>query len=242
MLVTRSKSIVEQVNEILRERIHDATYKPGARLPSESELAEEFGVSRATVRTVLAKLSVEGLILRRQGDGTYVNERIQEVNTHLGGLWDFSRLIETSGYSTSIRALKLELTEATDDEARALAIEPNEKLLSMQRLFFADQTPVILAHNLIPQTFLSTPIEKIDGDLHIRDILKRYCKQEIAFAVTEISSASGKDARNIPQLENQDHILNLRMSFYSKDNKPLALGNSYLDDSKLRLRLVQAWN
>ncbi len=242
MLVTRSKSIVEQVNEILRERIHDATYKPGARLPSESELAEEFGISRATVRTVLAKLSVEGLILRRQGDGTYVNERIQEVNTHLGGLWDFSRLIETSGYSTSIRALKLELTEATDDEARALAIEPNEKLLSMQRLFFADQTPVILAHNLIPQTFLSTPIEKIDGDLHIRDILKRYCKQEIAFAVTEISSASGKDARNIPQLENQDHILNLRMSFYSKDNKPLALGNSYLDDSKLRLRLVQAWN
>ena len=73
MPVTRSKSIVEQVNEILRQRIHDATYQPGARLPSESELAEEFGVSRATVRTVLAKLSVEGLILRRQGDGTYVN-------------------------------------------------------------------------------------------------------------------------------------------------------------------------
>jgi len=113
MLVTRSKSIVEQVNEVLRERIRNATYAPGLRLPSENGLAEEFGVSRATIRTVLAKLSVEGLILRRQGDGTYVNERILEVNTHLGGLWDFSRLIESSGFSSSIKALSLQETTAT---------------------------------------------------------------------------------------------------------------------------------
>lgn len=242
MLVTRSKSIVEQVNEILRERIHDATYKPGERLPSESELAEEFGVSRATVRTVLAKLSVEGLILRRQGDGTYVNERIRDVNTHLGGLWDFSRLIETSGFSTSIKALSVKLTEATKEDADALAVDPGEKLLSLERLFFADDTPVILAHNLIPQQFISAAPETIDGNLHIRDILREYCEQEIAFAVTEIRSADCSQVEQIFKLKDQDHILNLRMAFYSKENRPLALGNSYFDDSKLRLRLVQAWN
>ena len=112
----------------------------------------------------------------------------------------------------------------------------------MRRLFFADQAPVILAHNLIPQTFLTAPIEEIDGNLHIREILKRYCAKEIAFAVTEICSVSAKDAQAIPQLEDKDHILNLKMAFYSKDNLPLALGNSHFDDSKLRLRLVQAWN
>jgi GntR family transcriptional regulator len=242
MLVTRSKSIVEQVNEILRERIHDATYKPGQRLPSESELAEQFGVSRATVRTVLAKLSVEGLILRRQGDGTYVNERIQDVNTHLGGLWDFTRLIETSGFSASIQALSVELTKATEKEALLLAIEPGEELLLLKRLFFADKTPVILARNLVPQKFLSAPIETIDGNLHIRHILREYCEQEIAFAVTEIRSAACDDAKEYLHLDGKTHILNLRMAFYSKENHPLALGNSYFDDSKLRLRLVQAWN
>lgn len=242
MLVTRSKSIVEQVNEILRERIHDATYKPGERLPSESELAEQFGVSRATVRTVLAKLSVEGLILRRQGDGTYVNERIRDVNTHLGGLWDFSRLIETSGYAASIQALSVELTKATEKEAQLLAIEPGEELLLLKRLFFADKIPVILARNLIPQKFLSVSIESIDGNLHIRNILREYCEQEIAFAVTEIRSAACDDAKEHLHLEDKTHILNLRMVFYSKENHPLALGNSYFNDSKLRLRLVQAWN
>lgn len=242
MLVTRSKSIVEQVNEILRERIHDATYKPGERLPSESELAEQFGVSRATVRTVLAKLSVEGLILRRQGDGTYVNERIQDVNTHLGGLWDFTRLIETSGFSVSIQALSVEMTEATEGEAHLLAVEPGENLLLLKRLFFADKIPVILARNLIPQNFLTTPIKDIDGNMHIRDILREYCAQEIAFAVTEIRSATSTTASEHLNLEDKNHILNLRMAFYSKENQPLALGNSYFDDSKLRLRLVQAWN
>lgn len=242
MLVTRSKSIVEQVNEILRERIHDATYQPGARLPSESELAEEFGVSRATVRTVLAKLSVEGLILRRQGDGTYVNERIQEVNTHLGGLWDFSRLIETSGFATSIQALSVEVTKASEEEADALAVKRNEKLLSLKRLFLADKTPVILAHNLIPLQFVSAAPDAIDGNLHIRDILRQYCEQEIAFAVTEIRSAGCEEINQYFKLKDKVHILNLRMAFYSKENRPLALGNSYFDDSKLRLRLVQAWN
>ncbi|MBT3313998.1 MAG: GntR family transcriptional regulator [Anaerolineae bacterium] len=238
MLVTRSKSIVEQVNEVLRERIRNATYAPGLRLPSENGLAEEFGVSRATIRTVLAKLSVEGLILRRQGDGTYVNERILEVNTHLGGLWDFSRLIESSGFSSSIKALSLQETTATEEDARILAIKAGDKLLWMKRLFLADEKPVILANNFIPCSFLNCPVEEINGQLHIREILQRYFQQRISFAVTEISSSNSKESFN--ELGNE-LSLNLKMTFYSEENQPLALGNSYFNDTFLRLRLVQAW-
>lgn len=46
MNIKRSKTITEQVNEILRERIRNATYAPGDRLPAENELAQEFEVSR----------------------------------------------------------------------------------------------------------------------------------------------------------------------------------------------------
>lgn len=239
MHVTRSKSIVEQVNEILRERIRTALYEPGSRLPSENELAEEFGVSRATVRTVLAKLSIEGLILRRQGDGTYVNQRINEVNTHLGGLWDFSRLIQSSGFDVSIQALSLKEVEATKEEAHELAVQPGETLLMMKRLFLADHYPVIVANNRIPKKFLKVPLHKIDGQLHIRDILKRYCEKEIAFAVTEIGAAAGGKSL---QLLQRKRALRLSMTFYSKDDEPLAIGSSFFDDQRLHLRLVQAWN
>ena len=238
VFVTRSKSIVDQVNEVLRDRIRDETYAPGLRLPSENGLAEEFGVSRATVRTVLAKLSVEGLIIRRQGDGTYVNERIQEVNTHLGGLWDFSRLIESSGYSASIKTLSLQETTATEEDAHRLAIKSGEKLLWMKRLFLADEKPVILANNYIPYLFLKYPVEEVNGQLPIREILQLYFQQRISFAVTEISSSNNKEAYK--DLGNK-LSLSLKMTFYSEENRPLALGNSYFNDTFLRLRLVQAW-
>jgi|APSaa5957512576_1039674.scaffolds.fasta_scaffold52801_1 GntR family transcriptional regulator len=242
MLVTRSKSIVEQVNEVLRERIRDEVYAPGHRLPSESSLAKEFGVSRATVRTVLAKLSVEGLILRKQGDGTYINERIQDVNTHLGGLWDFTHLIERSGFEASIQSLSMKRVVATEDNARILAINTGDELLSMERLFFANQQPVILAKNLIPVSFLVSSMDKVNGELRIQEILKEFFYQEIAFVTTEISSALAEENARQLKIKSNIHLLNLKMRFYSSDNQPITIGDNYLNDDILKPRLVQAWN
>lgn len=242
MRVIRSKSISEQVNIILRERIRDATYAPGYRLPSESSLSEEFGVSRATIRTVLAKLAVEGMILRKQGDGTYVNERIREVNTHFGGQWDFADLVERSGYEVSIQPLKIKMVAASEDEARVLAIDTGVELFSMSRLFLANNQPAILAKNLIPASLLTDQNAEIDGHLRIREILKQFFRQDIAFVITEISSTLAGENANLLNIKTDSHLLNLKMTFYSKDNQPLTLGNSYLNDDILKLRLLQAWN
>jgi GntR family transcriptional regulator len=243
MRVIQSKSIADQVEEILRERIRDVTYSPGSRIPSESELSEEFGVSRATVRTVLAKLSVNGLILRRQGDGTYVNSRVGEASAHLGNLWDFVHLIESNGFAPSIKPLSVGLRMASEKEAVSLSIESGEELLSMVRLFYADDKPVILANNVVPASFLREPIDVLDGHLPIRKILRKYCREEIAFAITDIrSKIVGEDIRAVLGDELDSAILELQLSFFNKENLPLALGINYFNDAILRLCLVQAWN
>jgi DNA-binding GntR family transcriptional regulator len=243
MGLIHTKSIAEQVEELLRGRIRDGSYAPGNRIPSESELSDEFGVSRATVRTVLAKLAVNGLILRKQGDGTYVNSRVREINAHLGNLWDFSRIIETNGYKPTIKSISIEKEASTEKEALALAIEPEDKLLSLTRLFYADDHPVILANNVVPVSILQEPIDQIDGQLHIREILSRYCHQNIAFAITDIRSVLvDEDVHNMLGKEIGSTVLALQVSFYSKQNVPLALGSNYFDDEFLRLSLVQAWS
>ncbi len=242
MLVTRSKPISEQVNIILRRRIGNAVYVPGQRLPSESELANEFGVSRATIRTVLAKLAVEGLILRKQGDGTYVNKRIEEVNTHLGGLWDFAHLIVRSGFEVKIESLEIRLVKATEEDALALALDAGEDLLLMRRLFFADGKPVILANNLVPRSFLETPVKEVDGRLRIHKILRRYFHQEIAFVTTEIFSSFAEENADILELDSQTPLLRLTTRFYSKENQPIIIGDNYLNDKILKPKLVQAWS
>lgn len=243
MSLIQTKSIAEQVEELLRGRIRDGTYAPGSRMPSESELSDEFGVSRATLRTVLAKLAVNGLILRKQGDGTYVNIKVQEINAHQGYLWEFVRIIESNGFKPTIKPLAIEKKTATEEQANALAIEPGDELVALTRLFYADERPVILARNVIPATFIRVPLEHIDGQLHIVEILRRYCNQNIAFAITDIRSVMvGEEIHNLMGKARNQAVLALKVSFYSKQNSPLALGANYFDDEVLRLSLVQAWS
>lgn len=243
MHILQSKTVVDQVDEILLERIRDGSYPAGSRMPSESELSDELGVSRATVRTVLAKLATNGLIIRKQGDGTYVNARVREVNAHSGNLWDLVELIASNGYKPSIQSLVIEKRPATEKEAVVLAVEPGDALLLMRRLFLADGKPAILANNVTPFALLREPIESIDGTLHIREILHKYCRQKIGFAITDIrSTVIGKETYELLKGDPDRTILELQVAFYARDNMPLALGVNYFDDSFLRLSLVQAWN
>jgi GntR family transcriptional regulator len=64
--------LYHQVAGVLRQRIEEGIYPVGARLQSEDEFAAEFDVSRATVRQAVGELVMEGLVVRRQGRGTFV--------------------------------------------------------------------------------------------------------------------------------------------------------------------------
>lgn len=62
------------IAEELRREIISGTQAPGAKLPSEGELAERFGVHRNTVRQAVAALAAEHLVVSRRGSGTFVAE------------------------------------------------------------------------------------------------------------------------------------------------------------------------
>ena len=67
-----------QMVSALRRRIESGTWRPGGKIPSLEELAEEFGVARATARQAVTALETEDLIWRKQGKGTFVNESYQD--------------------------------------------------------------------------------------------------------------------------------------------------------------------
>jgi len=242
MSIIRSDPVSVQVNKILRERIRLGVYPPGGKLPSESELSVEFDVSRATIRTVLARLAAEGLILRKQGDGTYINERINDVNTHLGGLWEFSQLIENSGFDPSIEAISVLKKPASDSESSTLAIEPGDEVLELKRLFLADGKPVILAKNVIAYSRIDQSVGIPDGRLPIREFIQRYCHRKIAYAISDVQATTvNGEIGDILGQEAGTPLLKIDITFYDRDNRPLICGHSIYNDNALRLRLVQAW-
>ncbi|WKU03774.1 GntR family transcriptional regulator [Micromonospora sp. HUAS LYJ1] len=66
--------VAYQLAAVLRARILNGTYPPGALLPSETRLSQEHGVGRGTVRRAVAELRAEGLVDAASGRGTRVRE------------------------------------------------------------------------------------------------------------------------------------------------------------------------
>jgi DNA-binding FadR family transcriptional regulator len=68
----QSRSLAEKLETEFTERIRSGVYQPGAKLPSESEIAAESGVSRTVVREAISRLQAAGLADTRHGIGTFV--------------------------------------------------------------------------------------------------------------------------------------------------------------------------
>ena len=63
-----------QLMKKIREQIQDGTFKAGDQIPTESELADMYQVSRITVRRTIEELCAQGFLVKRQGKGTFVEE------------------------------------------------------------------------------------------------------------------------------------------------------------------------
>ena len=242
MVIKRSIPVVDQVAIEIRQRIIKGIYPPGGRLPSESQLAQELKVSRTTIRTALAKFAAEGLIIRKQGDGTYINERIGDVAAQYGGLRDFSSLIKASGFQSAIQTLSLEQRTATPEESQSLEIGLEEEVVSIVRLFSADNHPVIHATNIFPTMFLQCELNQLNGNLPLNELLQSCYSEQVAYVISDIEAAITEEkVTNVFRWEENRPVLKLCEIFFNKEHQPLFSGCNYLDFTIVRLRLVRAW-
>lgn len=69
-----ARKLYQQVANSIADAIRDGVHKPGHRLPSERDLAEDYKVSRPTVREAMIALEIRGLVEARHGSGVYVTE------------------------------------------------------------------------------------------------------------------------------------------------------------------------
>lgn len=102
-----------QLGEILKQKLDEGRWESGTLFPSERELEEYFGVSRAVVRPALGLLERDGVIYRRRGSGTYVAEPKRMVP--IRGL---IRSLQEDRLSDS-RIAVLRIRQQTNDETTA---------------------------------------------------------------------------------------------------------------------------
>lgn len=240
MVIERPLTILEQASQILRKRIREGVYAPGERLPSESELADEMGISRTTLRAAMAALVAEGLVVRRQGAGTYVNKRALEVTTHLQKFWSFIRTIQDSGRDPSVRQLFAGERVADQHVASKLELEPGQGVFVLERLFLADATPVIHSTNIVPLKLLTTRFDSQELIESIQDFLRRHAGQEIAYSTSDIRAVlPPSEIAKALSLEDGQPLLRFDDLFFNTSNIPVVYGINYYNEKFLGMRLVR---
>ncbi|WP_137391579.1 FadR/GntR family transcriptional regulator [Rhodoligotrophos defluvii] len=74
MGLNRGRLLADQIADVLRQEILAGTREPGSKLPTEQQMADMFGVSRAAIREAVSRLKQDGLVQSRQGLGAFVSE------------------------------------------------------------------------------------------------------------------------------------------------------------------------
>jgi GntR family transcriptional regulator len=137
----------------------------GDALPSETELATQFGVSRMTARQAVQNLAAEGLVRRKRGSGTFIAPK--PIHRHSGPLMSYTTDMRRRGMEPASTILVAELREPTEAEAEALRLDGKPRIVSIRRVRLADGTPMAVDHScLTPDcaAVLACDLEK--GSLH----------------------------------------------------------------------------
>ena len=139
--------LYQRIERELRTRLAGA--RPGAVVPTETALADEFGVARMTVRAALNALEADGLIERIQGRGTFVRQ--PPAPRAAGTLMSFHDPMHSWGRAPSSRLISAEERAATADEAAALhlsAVAP--RVVTIARVRLADDVPLAVEYACFP--------------------------------------------------------------------------------------------
>jgi GntR family transcriptional regulator len=137
-----------QIKALLEQGLDAGEWHPGTAIPSETVLAQRFGVAQGTVRKAIDALAAENLVVRRQGKGTFVATHTEEKSS----MFRFLRLRANDGvdeYPAS-RLLDLRRGKATAEAARLLDLSAGDPVIMIRRMLEYRGEPVVLDDIVLP--------------------------------------------------------------------------------------------
>ena len=217
-----------------------ASKKPGERLPSEPVLAQQLGVSRATLREAMRTFETQGLIRRRQGAGTYVSHPSYVIESGLEVLESIETMAERIGLPVSMGELKVESRVATEEEINNLGLLPHSNVTQISRVIHAEGRPVAYLIDLVPVDILTPEDFSSDFTGSVLDLFLRRGAPDLVSSRCEINAvtASHKVARALG-IQRGDVLLWFGAILYSAVGTIVDYSFSYFLPGYFRFHVVR---
>jgi GntR family transcriptional regulator len=160
--IGKSPTLYLQLQDWLREGITSKRLAADTAIPTERELAEQFSVSRITVRKAVDGLVYEGLLTRRRGAGTFVAARVEKSYSKMTS---FTEDMLSRGRVPSSKWISKTAGTVNPEEALSLGLSPGTTVYRYNRMRFADGTSMGLDYSTVPANCLPS-LESVDASLY----------------------------------------------------------------------------
>lgn len=224
MLNTQSATpLYQQISDTIRKKIASGEYQPGQPLPSEAKLCEIFGVSRITVRNAIQELVEQNILIKKHGKGTFVQEN--KIASNLFNFKGFTSTCKENNIQVFSHVLCLRKQAPTASQIKALNLSPEDDVIYLKRLRYADEHPVIIEHAYLPYDRYAFLLEKDIENKSLYDTIaaetgaspEEYCYTNIEL---ETSGATPEEAHYL-EIPAGSPLFILNETIYTEDTQPV---------------------
>lgn len=238
---TSHQPIYYQLKQIIIEAIQSGEYKANDRLPTEKELCETYGISKAPVRQALQELEDENYIYKIRGKGSFVlSGYIKFTATKLRS---FSDEIRAVGHVPGAKLIEQKTVRADEETAKNLNIEEGEEVLMVVRLRLIDDEIYSLNYSFFNKKVAE--IERVDfSAVSITEEIEKRLGLEMTFAnVVLEATATMPEISDILERKTGSPLLLMKRVTYCRINQadvPFEFVRAYFvpDKYKFEIQLV----
>ena len=159
-----SVPLYQQLVDEIKSQIDSGILKENDRIMTETELSEEYEVSRITVRKAISILVDEDYLVKQQGIGTFVG--VRKLSRSINSFMGFTQFCEAMGKKASSVLLIADSIEATISECRKLDIPEGSRVIRIKRVRYCDGMPVIVEENKFPSKYSFLIAEDLTGSIY----------------------------------------------------------------------------
>ncbi|TMD58632.1 MAG: GntR family transcriptional regulator [Chloroflexi bacterium] len=241
--LAHGEPLPQAVADSLRQAIETGGLAPNEQLPSEPDLGARLRVSRATVRDAIRILTVEGLVTRRRGIGTFVSGVTSGLlGASLTKLTSTTDLIRQHGYRPGSAGCRVATGVVDARVAEIFDLEPEARFVHVSRTRLANGRPVIHCEEFVPEDVLGVTggaLRKRAGDWSLYDELRRdgiristaLCKVASVVASPELAERLGV-APGHP-------LLLLKQLHHTKEGRRVLYCENFHNSERIELHVVR---